>query len=139
VTFAWLLASFLSAQPCDGLRKGGRHEIDRPHQGLLPARAGGMAWLKPRDTHGTGADALAGRAVQTVALLPSGKWAIDPKQHFIAARDFLWGERFYGAGDVVGVDGAADEILEPWKEDGITESEARELYEPSGIKERANA
>jgi hypothetical protein len=104
---------------------------------VLRNRAGGMAWLRPSDTHGTGADTLAGRAVKTVALLPSGKWLIEPKQYFIAARAFLWGEHFYGAGDVVGVDGAADEVLEPWKEDGITDAEVRELYNPN--KERANA
>jgi hypothetical protein len=100
-----------------------------PSVPVLRCRAGGMAWIQSRFLD-CGAETLNGRAVKTVALLPSGKWRIEPPQYFMATAPTLFGERLYRAGDVVGIDGVADRALEPWKEDGVSDEEVRDLYAP---------
>jgi hypothetical protein len=98
-------------------------------------RPGGMAWIQGlRDV--TGENALNGRAVKTLAVNQYGLWTIDPPQDYTAT-----GTAFYEinntlirAGRGVSVLSIADTHLEPWKEDGITDGEVRDLYEPSPTK-----
>lgn len=94
-------------------------------------KAGGMAWLRGVPS-GCGAEQLNGRAVKTVRVQETGLWLIDPPQRFTATRDGIFGmsqRPIYRDGAVV-VSEVADALLEPWKEDGVTDADVRELYAP---------
>lgn len=104
-----------------------------PGVGPLRNRVGGYAWIKPFG-HGFGANELAGRAVKTVELLPSGMWRIEPMQSFVVQGDgpiyFKRIGQFFSPGEVMYVCGLVDAVLEPWKEDGVSDSEVSDLYQP---------
>jgi hypothetical protein len=110
---------------------GRKPEPEQPAPPVLRNRAGGMAWIKGiADRDGIGSSQLNNRAVKTVMLSGSGKWIIEPAQHFIACRAFVWEGVPYEAGDCVGVAGIVDDCLEPWKDDGVTDEEVETLYAP---------
>lgn len=104
----------------------------------LRNKPGGYAWIRGVDTL-NGDSVMNGRAVRTVRLDDSGLWQIDPPQRYELTRStlFVICDTRVPAGCVVQVNGIADEYLEPWKEDGVSDDEVRKLYEPS--KERAKA
>ena len=101
----------------------------------LRNRPNGMAWVKGLD----GADGeylLNGRAVRTVSLRPDGKWLIEPPQQFtVQSRTFyVYLGITANAGDTATSIAIADRCLEPWKEDGVRDSEVRDLYSPNPFK-----
>lgn len=104
----------------------------------LRNRCNGMAWIRGVDTQ-NGDSVMNGRAVRTVRLDDSGLWQIDPPQRYELTRStlFVICDTRVPAGCVVQVNGIADEYLEPWKEDGVSDDEVRQLYSPR--KERAKA
>jgi hypothetical protein len=79
-----------------------------------------------------GAEDLNGRAVKTVRVSENGMWEIEPQQRFVCTQDCRFGasQRFIREGQAVWVGSVADALLEPWKEDGVTDGEVRELYAP---------
>lgn len=99
----------------------------------LRNRPGGMAWICGVIGDGTGAEQLNNRVVKTIRLAASGKWCVEPSQHFIAERDFMWDGVWYSLGDRVGVKAIVDDCLEPWKNAGVSDEEVRNLYEPDRL------
>jgi hypothetical protein len=99
----------------------------------LRNRPQGMAWIRMAED-GSGAGAMHNRAVKTVEADAEGFWRVEPPQQFVAhaliidrRRNVCW------PGMVVTVGTINDACLEPWKDDGVTDREVRELYAP--IKE----
>lgn len=94
-------------------------------------RPGGMSWIRGVKSD-CGAATLNGRAVKTVKVQETGLWLIDPPQRFTATKDAIFGmsQRPINKGAVVSVTEIADALLEPWKEDGVTDAEVRELFAP---------
>lgn len=106
----------------------------------LRNKAGGYAWINARARNVPGAEILIGRAVKTVALTSGHMWRVDPPQHFVVtAPSKLATGRVVPAGTSVLVIGISDETLDPWKEDGVSDAEVRELYAPQIIKESERA
>jgi hypothetical protein len=106
--------------------------LRRNHDGAprLKNKAGGMAWVKGGLLH-AGAEALGGAAVKTLSVDARGMWRIEPHLGYIATAN----QRFpdgtvYLRGEAVVVCGLHDSALEPWKEDGISESEVTALFAP---------
>lgn len=102
----------------------------------LRNRVGGMAWIKGL-AGGTGAETLNGRAVKTVRINVHGSWDIDPPQDYVATVNTCFtpsGNRVE-AGAVALITGVPDAHLEPWKEDedGVTDEEVRDLFEPDRL------
>ena len=104
-------------------------------------RVGGMAWVRPYGG-AFGAHVLTGRAVRTVRLLDTGLWEIDPPQCFVItgnrAIHCIPNNRTFQPGTAVALHSLADECLEPWREDGITDEEVRDLYASQIKKEPSN-
>lgn len=96
----------------------------------LRNKAGGMAWIRGLSDD-NGSEALNGRAVRTESF-QDGKWLITPTQRFVCTRTtrFIPSGLVFAAGRVVEIIGIADQCLEPWKDDGVTESEVSELFSP---------
>ncbi len=95
-------------------------------------KPGGMSWVRGIGP-GTGAEQLNGRAVKTVRIdAESGLWLIEPPQPFICTYTCRFGvsQRLVLEGQIVTVTCIADELLEPWKEDGVTDADVRELFAP---------
>jgi hypothetical protein len=93
----------------------------------------GMAWVRGIKPSNGGAETLNGRAVKTVRIdAETGLWQIDPPQAFICTADGLFGlsQRPVFKGQPVCVTEISDDLLEPWKEDGGSDKEVRELYSP---------
>ena len=102
-----------------------------PSAPVLRNRVGGMAWIQVKDDMGTGADAMTGRAVKTVAVNAHGLWTIDPVQTYVAAKTHrLHNAAVIYKGQTAIISGIADSALIPWKEDGVSDSEVRDLYQP---------
>lgn len=102
----------------------------KPSAPPLRNKAGGMAWVKSGELH-AGAETLGGAAVKTVCVNERGMWQIEPHLGYIATAN----QRFpdgtvYLRGEAVIICGLHDSALEPWKDDGITDSEVRELFAP---------
>jgi hypothetical protein len=102
---------------------------------VLRNKPNSMAWIKGMDDAIPGASVLNGRAVKTVQIGIDGKWEIDPLQQFAAAGNFRWNGAVYLAGATVTVLAIADERLEPWKDDGVSQEEVKRLFAPQLTKE----
>ena len=100
--------------------------------GGLRNKPGGYAWINSRAGRVPGAEILVGRAVKTVSMTPASLWRIEPPQQFVVQRPTkISNGRVVPAGTSVVVIGIADETLDPWKEDGVTDGEVAELYAPN--------
>jgi hypothetical protein len=101
----------------------------------LRNKPGGMAWINGIPDTGTGEAATNCSAVRTVRLTNSGHWEIDPPIEF-RVRGLCRGFQghIYSPGELVRTVAVLDEFLEPWKEDGVTDSEVRDLYAPAPEK-----
>jgi hypothetical protein len=110
---------------------------DPPSAPKLRNRPGGMAWIRGVRCEDNGSEVMNGRAVKTVRLDAGGLWVIDPPQEYRLRKTtnyMVQGITAY-AGDLVAATAMADEFLEPWKEDGVSESEVRDLYRPQELVE----
>jgi hypothetical protein len=97
----------------------------------LRNRPGRMAWIRGI-APGNGSEKLNGRAVKTVRInAETGLWLVKPSQVFLATADCAFGlsKRPIKKGQAVAVSEIADELLEPWKDDGVTPMEVACLYE----------
>ena len=100
----------------------------------LRNKPGGYAWIKSYG-HGYGADVLAGHAVRTVEVDDIGHWVIEPTQRYTLTRGVRDARgNFFHAGAHVILERLSDDRLEPWKEDGVRDSEVRDLYSPNPFK-----
>lgn len=102
----------------------------------LRNKAGGYAWIRGISP-GNGSEKLNGRAVKTVRVdADSGLWHVEPAQVFLATADCAFGlsKRLVKKGQAVAVTEISDELLEPWKDDGVTPMEVACLYEPAPAK-----
>jgi hypothetical protein len=104
----------------------------------LRNKVGGMSWIKGI-AYSAGAEQMNNRAVKTVRMADNGLWEIKPQQRFVCTQDCRFGasQRFISRGQAVWVGYVADELLEPWKEDGVTDGEVREFYAPK-LKESSH-
>lgn len=109
----------------------GRREDTPPAPPVLRNKPGGMAWIRNiRDVPGS--EALNGRAVKTVALIEGRFWSVEPAQRYTAtAMCLTHRDRLIMPGDSQLAVGVLDECLEPWKEDGVSDEEVRDLYAPT--------
>jgi hypothetical protein len=58
-------------------------------------------------------------------------WMVDPQQsHVVTAPTRTSIGQIALPGDRVVIEAIADTLLDPWKDDGITDAEVRELYAP---------
>jgi hypothetical protein len=102
----------------------------------LRNRPGRMAWIRGI-APGNGSEKLNGRAVKTVRInAETGLWLVKPSQVFLATADCAFGlsKRPVKKGQAVAVSEISDELLEPWKDDGVTPMEVACLYEPAPAK-----
>ena len=100
----------------------------------LRNKPGGMAWIK---FYGPdfGAHVMAGHAVKTLRIIDGNLWVIDPPQPYVVGPNGVRspnGSVAYPGDRVIAI-AIADECLEPWKEDGITSEDVRELYAPDEL------
>lgn len=99
---------------------------------VLRNKPGGMAWVKAFG-HEHGADAMAGSAVRTIALLHDNYWAIEPPLHYVvgpmAVACTASGVTAM-PGQIVRVIAIADECLEPWRDIGDGERDESERWLP---------
>jgi hypothetical protein len=110
----------------------GRNEPPSP---ALRNKPGGMAWIK-RFGQEYGAEVIAGRAVKTVRLTEHGLWEIDPPQTYVLTAGVHCGLNNYRGrrGDSVTSFAIVDELLEPWKDTGLTTDEVTKLYSPAPVE-----
>jgi hypothetical protein len=106
----------------------------------LRNKPGGMAWIKGLSNL-DGEYLLNGRAVKTVRCIEDGKWEIDPPQSYPVQCKTYYVRLGVTAnrGDIATVVAIRDGCLEPWKEDGVTDSEVRELYDAPPVKQKESA
>jgi hypothetical protein len=104
--------------------------------GLAPKlrnKPGGMAWIKPHG-HEYGGNAVAGQAVRTVRLYCDGMWVVEPTPEYVATCDMRDPRGTLSRkGDRVMVIAMRDDYLEPWRDDGVTDSEVTELFRNDSI------
>lgn len=103
-----------------------------PDGGIVPLKnkRDGMAWVLANGLH-SGAETLAGSAVKTVSVTPEGMWAIEPLLAFRATCPQRFGDgRLYVTGEYIVISAVHDRALLPWKEDGVSDSEVRDLFAP---------
>lgn len=109
-----------------------------PSAPKLRNKPGGMAWILGID-HGNGIESINGAAVRCVCIQGGAIWRIDPKIRVTFTRDTLYQRQdlLVRAGESYFIDGIADANLDPWKDDGVTDEEVRDLYSPVPTKEHA--
>lgn len=110
----------------------------------LRNKPGGMAWVSrpPFINAATkcpatiGQDEIVGAAVKCIVVDANRCWKIEPILRFNVTEDFIYtnlaGEKCQArAGQTAIVSAIHDDCLTPWRDDGVTEEEVRELYHPA--------
>lgn len=114
----------------DKIKSVFRREPEAPSTLALRNRAGGMAWVLTNGLH-SGAETLAGSAVKTVSVSAEGMWVIEPLLAYRATCNQRFPDgHLYVTGEYIVIAAVHDRALLPWKEDGVSDSEVRELYAP---------